>query len=68
MKRPDEMTYEELENYRDWAEAEYCPNCGGRQELPVYDNLGTVHLGGNRTRPMIVGFVTCHRCNGTGRA
>ena len=63
MKTYDEMTYDEQDRYLDWAEAEYCPDCGGRGMRP---NNATVS--GKDDGYVIVGWSTCDRCKGTGRA
>lgn len=69
MKQPDEMTYDELENYRDFAEAEYCPKCGGSGFVPKQCAVLELHAGKITVAPFrSYGVETCDRCKGTGRA
>ena len=64
MKTYDEMTYDEQGRFLDWAEAEYCPKCGGN---------GMIRQMAHRspTGVLIENFPAwtyCDRCKGTGRA
>lgn len=64
MKQTKSYDYDELERFRDWAEAEYCPICAGAGEIrrtqAINGPEGVVYD--------IPAWVECHACHGTGRA
>lgn len=65
MKRYDEMTYDEQEAWINYAEAEFCQQCGGVGSIRKTETFLSKRL---CNKPWSVPrWVECDRCHGTGR-